>query len=86
MYNYKITKKYQLGEYGPRFPSISEKSLAKVLRALIEVRGKLLDSYYQTDYSNRNILYLIEIPVGSENEFEEKTGYTLSECYEMGVT
>lgn len=74
----KEVKKYQLGEYGPKYPTMSDKSLAKVLRAIIKVDGKILDSFHEPD-AGTYVLYLIEIPIGTEKQFEEISGYTLSE-------
>lgn len=70
------TKKYQLGEFGPKYPTMSDKSLARVLRAIIKVQGKILDTF---KFHDGIMLYLIEIPIGSEKEFEEISGYKLSE-------
>lgn len=71
--------KYQLGDIGPKYPSMSEKSLARVMRALVVCRGRLFDSYiFDEKYSRSSVLYLVEIPEGQEVKFTEICGYCLS--------
>lgn len=70
--------KYQLGEKGPKYPTMSKESLQRVLRSIITVKGRILDQYAFGEDSRDLVLYLVEIPIGSEKDFEEMTGYTLS--------
>jgi len=80
------TKIWQMGEYGPKYPTMSIASLGKVLKAIITIDGKILDTCtLDCMYNRASVLYLVEIPVGSEKDLESMTGYTLSEPLKVNM-
>lgn len=64
------------------FIRMSDKSLARVLRAIITLKGAVLDSYISEGYyKNKNlntVCFRIRLPKGKKEEFEELSGFSLT--------
>ena len=79
---------WDVGEFFP-FPNLGKTSTAKVMQALIKLQGKLHSSCFfgSGDMSDhlRTGVYRISLPVGKRAQFEEMTGYALSEPREIHV-
>ncbi len=76
-------KCWDLGENLEPYPNFGDKSLAKVMRALIICEGYLFDSYvidggFKSD-GKKPVCYRISLPVGEKEKFEELSGYKLAD-------
>jgi hypothetical protein len=82
---------WDIGEHWTqsKLPNLSITSLAKVMRALILLKGKMLSSivFGGNDIKDRyrDVVYRIFLPVGSRGQFEEMTGYTLTKPKKVHV-
>lgn len=69
-------------EFVTRPPNLGKASTARVLQALVMLRGKLHNSvaFGTSDMPPhcRDVVYRISLPPGSKERFEEMTGYILT--------
>lgn len=79
-------------EFHTRPPNLGRTSTAKVMQALIKLRGRL--HCYTCDRSGpndipdmyHNVVYRISLPTGSKEEFEKLSGYILTPPAHVGVS
>lgn len=70
---------FVLGEEGPKFPSMSEKSMAMVMNAVLRTSSKIKSTYIMNvDYAPRtSVLYSLAIPTEKVEEFKLLCPYAL---------
>lgn len=77
-------------EFSSRPPNLGKTSTARVMMALIKLKGKMYDSYFfgTNDMPDhlRDGVYRISLPVGSKEEFERLSGYLLTRPLKIGIT
>jgi len=78
-----VYKFWDVGEiFTTRPPNLGKTSTAKVMQALIKLRGRLHDSDFFGSSSMpdhyRDGVYRISLPVNCKEEFEAMTGYILT--------
>jgi hypothetical protein len=68
---------WDIGEEG-KIPNLGTASTAKILKALIKLRGHMLDSicYIGASEGSSPVSYRISLPRGTKESFENLTGYT----------
>jgi len=75
-------------ETGRRWPNLGKASTACVMQALLKLDGRFTDSMIEgesTEADGRRLVsYRIVLPVGSQEAFEELTGYRLSRPPNVG--
>jgi len=78
-------QRYCIGDLAP-YTTNSKESMSRVMEAIITCRGRILDTYREYIGVKRAvILYLIEIPIGSELLFEEISKSKLSKPTEVSI-
>jgi hypothetical protein len=72
-----------------RPPNLGKASTARVMQALIKLKGRLHSAFFfgTNDMPDhyRDGVYRISLPVGSEEKFEEMTGYQLTPPIKVSV-
>lgn len=71
----------------------SKASLAKILDAIIRLRGRIHDTYsaelkageYQHPANGCAVAFRISLPIGSDKRFTELTGFELTEPPKIGL-
>lgn len=73
-YDYRI-----LGEIGPPWTSMSQASMAKVMKAVLLTKSSILSTHVlQPEYAPRcSVVYSLKIPSEKVEEFEQISGYKL---------
>lgn len=72
-------KHYTLGDKPP-FTTMSKASMARVMEAVIRTDAKIHNTFsLDVDYPRAWVTYLIELPIGMEEEFERISLGKLSE-------
>lgn len=87
-----LSRFWDLGEEDIINPS--QKSLYKIMNALILCGGKMHDSHSQEardgkwEYPTRScaVVFRISLPIGTEGQFEELSGFKLTEPPRVGVS
>ncbi len=68
-------------DFGPP-PNLGKASTARMMQALLRLHGKLHDAAIFGDDSEpdgrRSVVYRISLPLGSQEAFEEMSGYELT--------
>lgn len=76
-------------EFDTRPPNLGKTSTAKVMQALIKLKGKLHSSFFfgTNDMPDhyRDGVYRISLPVGKKEEFEKLSGYLLTRPPKISV-
>jgi hypothetical protein len=79
-----ISEFWDVGEamdFGPP-PNLGRTSTARMMQALLRLHGKLHDAVVSGDDSEldgrRSVVYRISLPLGSQEAFEEMSGYELT--------
>lgn len=77
-----VSRFWDVGEYDTRPPTFTDKSLARVMRALVFCRGRLHDSCIMGNSGDpdrlKQVLYRISLPIGAEDTFQLISGYNLT--------
>ena len=76
-----------LGELGPPWTSMSQASMAKVMKAILITESRLLSSFIMDLKSSprTSVLYTLEIPENKVDEFENICGYKLDNLPDIQI-
>lgn len=78
---------YTVGEAGPPYTSMSEKSMARVMKAVLLADAQITDTYVTNkEYAPRcSVLYAVKIPSDKVQLFRETCGYELSRSPDIQI-